>query len=471
MRKLMIFGAMALGGVSLAQTDNPAVNSWLINTTGIQSRHYVNGNSTPIQDSDPANVQLVQYSNDYSYIHASGLPSYIIGPYLDGNPSQASDNEHLFQIPLNPVVESGTKTETPLGYIGVFINGVPMYDYKDGVSYSNSSGTEAGGPLGGTGDGVWNRDAIKAENEGFDCAKGHPSPIFDGPPGPGGTLVGGTYHHHQNPSAFNLDLVEISDICDTYLADGLYVIDSTQHSPLIGYAFDGFPVYGAYGYADPNDPNSGIKRIQSSYKLRNITVRTHYADGTDVIDGPAVNATYPLGHYREDYELDLNYGDLDENNGRFCKTPEYPNGIYCYFATVDENWNSAYPYLVGPTYYGDVNEDNFVSGGGGNNVSISESVEDYDPSAQIEQINLEFLKLGVYPNPANDFVVVQISEASQTNFNVKLSDMSGKELLSTSIPQGSTIAHFDTQRLYSGTYIVTIYNESQTISKQITISK
>lgn len=471
MKKSLLFAAISIGSLALAQTDNPAVNSWLINTTNIMSRHYIQGNSTPITDTDPANVQLVQYSNDYSYIHASGLPAYIIGPYLDGNPSQASDNEHLFQIPLNPVVESGSKTETPLGYIGVFINGVPMYDYKDGVSYSNASGQEAGGPLGGTGDGVWNRDAIKAENEGFDCAKGHPSPIFDGPPGPGGSLVGGTYHHHQNPSAFNLDLVEVSDICDTYLADGLYVIDSTEHSPLIGYAFDGFPVYGAYGYTDPNDPGSEIKRIQSSYKLRNITVRTHYADGTDVTDGPPVNSTYPLGHYREDYELDLNHGDLDEYNGRFCKTPEYPNGIYCYFATVDENWNSAYPYLVGPTYYGDVNEDNFVSGGGGNSVSISESVEDYDPSVNIQNVDVEQIKVGVYPNPASDLVVVQISEASKASIKVQLTDLSGKEIMVTTIPQGSTIAHFDTQRLYSGNYLITISNNESKVSKKIVIQK
>jgi hypothetical protein len=105
---------------------------------------------------------------------------------------------------------------------------------------------------------------------------------------------------------------------------------------------------------------SPIKRMEPSFQKRNITARKHYSDGSDVADGPAINATFPLGWYREDYEYIASSGDLDIHNGRFCKTPEYPNGIYCYFATVDKNWNSVYPYIVGETYYGVVLEDNFT---------------------------------------------------------------------------------------------------------------
>ncbi|MEP7265620.1 MAG: YHYH protein, partial [Bacteroidota bacterium] len=97
-------------------------------------------------------------------------------------------------------------------------------------------------------------------------------------------------------------------------------------------------------------------RMKSSYAKRNITVRTHYADGSNVTDGPAVSATYPLGYFREDYQYNTTSAStpdyLDEHNGRFCVTPEYPNGIYAYFSTVDANWNSAYPYIIGPTFYG-----------------------------------------------------------------------------------------------------------------------
>ncbi len=189
------------------------------------------------------------------------------------------------------------------------------------------------------GDNIWNRDAVVAERIGFDCSKGHPAM--------------GNYHHHQNPSAFKLDLNVISNICNLYDADGLYAIDSTQHSPLIGYAYDGFPIYGAYAYE--NTSGTGlIVRMKSGYQLRNISARNTYADGTAVTPGPAVSITYPLGYFREDYEF-IAVSDpdvLDVHNGRFCVSPEYPNGTYAYFCTVDSNWNSAYPYAVGPAFYG-----------------------------------------------------------------------------------------------------------------------
>ncbi|MFT5600451.1 MAG: hypothetical protein ACI9N1_000686 [Flavobacteriales bacterium] len=459
MKKTITMGA-ALGIISISAQTNPAITDWLFNTDGTTARHYVSGNSTPINDADLVNVQSVEYSNDYSYIMSTGLPSYIIGPYLDGNPSQASDNQHIFKIPLAPVENTGTLTSTPFGSIGVFVNGVPMYDYKDGSSYSLSGGADAGGPSGGTGDGVWNRDAIKAENDGFDCAKGHPSPIFSGGGGPGGTLTGGTYHHHQNPSAFNLDLVELSDVCDMYLADGLYVVDAAVHSPLLGYAFDGFPIYGAYSYAN-TDGTGAIKRIESSYTVRNISVRTHYADGSDVTDGPAVSTTYPLGQYREDYEYIAGSGDLDEHNGRFCITPEYPNGIYCYFSTVDANWNSAYPYVVGPEYYGTV--------AGGKVSSITEATTVYTAVVSINE--LEQIDFSVFPNPASDFIAVQFKGLLEVNLTVELYDIAGKLMQTSTILKGSTISYVDTRTLYNGNYVIRVTDGNNEISKKIVVSK
>ncbi len=136
----------------------------------------------------------------------------------------------------------------------------------------------------------------------------------------------GNYHHHQNPSAFNLDKLVASAICDSFPSDGLYVIDSTKHSPLIGFAYDGFPIYGAYGYKNANG-TGGVTRIKSSYNLSSNTTRA---------SGPAVNTTYFNGYFREDYVFTAPTAAtpdyLDVHNGRFCITPEYPNGIYCYFA-------------------------------------------------------------------------------------------------------------------------------------------
>ncbi|MFM7769152.1 MAG: YHYH protein, partial [Bacteroidota bacterium] len=257
---MKLFSAIASSLVlssALSYAQGPSLSSWLQNTSGIMGRHYTNGNSTPINDNVAANVQTVQYSANWVYVSTNGIPAYITGPFLDGNPSLATDQNAIFKFPLNPVQNTGTPTATTGGNIGVFINGVALFDYRDGVSWNNQTQAEGGGPIQGPpGQGIWNRDAIVAERAGFDCAKGHPAM--------------GNYHHHQNPSAFNLDLVTLSTICDTYAADGLYVINTSEHSPLIGFAYDGFPIYGAYGFAN-SDGTGGITRIKSGYQLRNIT--------------------------------------------------------------------------------------------------------------------------------------------------------------------------------------------------------
>lgn len=462
-KKLLFLTGLVCSSLWASAQLSPAVTEWLINTTDIVGRHYIEGNSMPITDTAHANVQLVQYSNDYSYVHCSGIPAYIVGPYLDNNPAQATHNHWLFKIPLNPTMNTGTTVETPVGAIGIFINGVPMYDYKDVKSYKLSTQSDDN-----NGDGVWNRNAILAENEGFDCAKGHPSPVFSGGGG-GMQLEGGSYHHHQNPTAFNLDQVEVSDICDLYLSDGLYTIDSNQHSPLIGFAFDGYPVYGAYAYGNPNG-GGPIKRMRSSYQKRNIMQRTHYADGTDVTDGPPVNSSYPIGWYKEDYEYIQGSGDLDEHNGRFCVTPEYPNGTYAYFATVDQNWNSAYPYMVGPEYYGVVLEDNFTNGGT-NSITVNEPVMNYNPNTSGIKASNIVNSVTVFPNPTSDLIAIQINGLLRSDLTVNLYDLSGRLVKSTNVRQGSTIWYLDTRTLYNGEYVVQISDGEHTISESVIISK
>lgn len=450
-KRIILFSAVAISLNTVAQV-NPAISSWLQNTT-TKGRHYVSGNSTPINDASlTANVQSVKYSANYVYATTQGIPTYVTGPFLDGNPSQATNQNAIFKFPLAPVQNTNTPTATSAGNIGVFINGVAMFDYRDGVSWKSSTSALAGGPLGGSGDGVWNRDAIVAEKAGFDCSKGHPAM--------------GNYHHHQNPSAYDLDLNVISNICSLYDADGLYAIDSTVHSPLIGFAYDGFPVYGAYGYKN-TDGTGGIVRMKSSFSLRNITVRTHYYDGTDVTDGPPVNSTYPLGLFKEDYQYTAPTAPdyLDYHNGRFCKTPEYPNGTYCYFATVNASWNSAYPYLVGPTYYGTKVAAKVTS--------ITETVTTYTGTvAGLSKTEFESMNVVVFPNPANDIIAIQVKDLVKENFDVKLFDMTGKLVDETTLYQGSTIVYFDTQKLYAGVYFVSISNANEgKIVRKIVIQK
>lgn len=441
-KTLALFSALLIAAVAGAQT-NPVIKGWMQNTTNIKGRHYVNGNSTPINDNVLANIQSVKYSTNSVYIATNGIPAYITGPFLDGNPSLATSQAAIFKFPLNPVQNTGTPSPTTMGNIGIFINGVALFDYRDGVSWQSSSSSLKGGPLGGTGDGIWNRDAVVAERAGFDCAKGHPAM--------------GNYHHHQNPSAFKLDLNVVSTICNLYDADGLYVIDSTKHAPLIGFAYDGFPIYGAYAYKNV-DGTGGIVRMKSSYTLRNITSRT---------SGPNVNTNYPLGYFKEDYQYNTTSANtpdyLDEHNGRFCVTPEYPNGIYCYFATVDEKWNSAYPYAVGPTFYG-------VKSAAKVN-SITEAVTTYTPSTtSVFNLNEE-LNMVVFPNPSSEFIAVQTAGITRSDMEVNLYDMNGKLLERKTLHQGSTIAYFDVRLLYSGNYLVEITDGTNRVTKKIVLTK
>ncbi|MEY3425821.1 MAG: hypothetical protein RL679_1179, partial [Bacteroidota bacterium] len=392
---------------------------------------------------------------NWVYVTTNGIPSYPTGPFLDGNPSQATDQNAIFKFPLNPTENTGVLSTTTGGNIGVFINGVALFDYRDGVAWNTTTNALCGGPgnapcPGGPAAAMpWNRDAVPAEMMGFDCAKGHPA--------------NGNYHHHQNPSAFNLDLSVISTICDLYAADGLYAINTAEHSPLIGFSYDGFPIYGAYGYANA-DGTGGITRIKSGYQLRTISTRTVWADGTDVADGPAVSATYPLGYFREDYEFMAHPSDqsyLDAHNGRFCVTPEYPNGIYCYFATVDANHNSAYPYAVGPTFYG-VKTASKVT-------AISETVTPYTSSASLTE-NTK-IECTVFPNPSADILMVQMPGLQTKDVQADLVDASGKIIQSQTIFQGSTICYFNVATLYSGTYFVKITAGNQTSSFSVVIAE
>jgi hypothetical protein len=117
-----------------------------------------------------------------------------------------------------------------------------------------------------------------------------------------------------------------------------YEVSASTHSKIIGWAYDGNPIYGKYGYSNPLDKNSSITQLTSSWQLK-----------SSRNDGPPTS-TYSLGSFIEDYQLTTSL--LDKYNGRFCVTPEFPNGTYAYFAT------DAFPYFIGLEYYSTVDEFN-----------------------------------------------------------------------------------------------------------------
>ncbi|MEC8457909.1 MAG: YHYH protein [Bacteroidota bacterium] len=421
--------------------SNPAIISWLQNTT-VTGSYYIQGNSTPIPINTLVNCQEVSYTANDAFIRASGIPSYPTGPFLDGNPSQAANQNAIYKIPLSPIQNLGTPISTNMGAIGIFINGVALFDYRDGVSWNPNTNALCGGPgnppcPGGPGAIMnWNRDAILAEMDGFDCSKGHPAR--------------GNYHHHQNPSAFDMDLNVVSSICNLYDADGLYSIDSTQHSPLIGFAFDGFPIYGAYGYLN-TDGSGGITRIQSSFELK-----SSRGGGNTPSE-----VTWPLGYFKEDYQFVNQSGPeyLDEHNGRFCVTPEYPNGTYAYFATVDEDWNSKYPYVVAPTYYGQVN--------GGEVSAVPNGATLYTSSFGVETIEIPEIK--IFPNPSSELLTLQVKGLLNNTLTIRLVDLSGRILQTKTIHAGQTIGYFETDVLHNGAYFLEVSNGRKLVRKRILI--
>jgi len=127
--------------------------------------------------------------------------------------------------------------------------------------------------------------------------------------------------------------------------------DGSSHSPIIGWAYDGNPIYGPYGYSIPTDNSSPLKVLKTGYKL----------DPSNIFDRP--NGV-DNGFFVEDYVFD-NSGDLDLYNGRFCKTPDFPNGIYAYFVGVDTSvitnkLEPYYPYFIGNYYRSPVIQENFL---------------------------------------------------------------------------------------------------------------
>ena len=143
-------------------------------------------------------------------------------------------------------------------------------------------------------------------------------------------------------------------IADLTLSGGIEGTNS-YHSPIIGWAYDGNPIYGPYGFTDPQGGN--ISQMVSGYELR-----------TNPQNRPPTSL-FPLGYFIEDY-IFTDRGNLDEHNGRFCVTPDYPNGRYCYFSTLNtftvdsagpfKNFKRpVFPYLIGNSFYSKPNLNNF----------------------------------------------------------------------------------------------------------------
>jgi len=376
---------LALLAILLAHSSlraDPLLSSWLTAGSTKYARIYTStenralgistttwtGQSANTTQSLPtyAGIHEINYSSGWVYIKNTGLAPYIMGPWINNPnlPRNQGTSTAVYRFPRTPAV-STSKTLTGMGSIGFLVDGVSIYNTADGFSYSYANSKDASftGP-GQNGDGIWNRDAWPNEGGSFDFPLNHPQPS-------------GQYHAHANPIGVRYVLGDNIN----YNSSTKFYSENTsatdwKHSPIIGWINDGLPLYGPYGYSNPTDPTSSVRRMVSGYIFRDGTRGT-----TDLIStgrkslplwaqqaqnkttltssqwGPNVSTTYELGHFSEDYDYlgDLGFSqgadfDLNKYNARYCVTPEYPSGTWAYFVSIKADGTPWYPYNVGRWY-------------------------------------------------------------------------------------------------------------------------
>ena len=231
---------------------------------------------------------------DTTEYFTNGIPGHATGTFPNGgNPNTIQTVFQTWEIPREPV---RTDALTEMATFGITLEGIKL-ERDTAESFRN--------------EGVWRYEAItpglarrqtdgaRFQWLGTDCNNAHVQPT-------------GAYHYHGLPEGLINRLGEGPDGATDMIAGG--------------FAADGFPFYLRYGYRDPNDPQSGLVAMRGSWMLR---------PGTR----PSGPGGFYDGTFREDWEYVGGSGDLDECNGRFGVTPEYPAGTYHYYITDD------YPYI------------------------------------------------------------------------------------------------------------------------------
>lgn len=381
--------------LAISLSAEPILSSWFTDYSGQYARIYETDADQLIDNAVTtwnrglgiqempvyAGVHEIAYDNDWVYLRTSNLAGYVMGPWY-GNPQRTNlfpnypaNTGFVYQIPRNPTNPTtvSPKQVTGGGSIGFMVNGVSMYDSRDAFSYNNATGTEG---TGNGGDRTWNRDAFVNESVTFDAGNAHQGGI--------------THHYHANPSGLRH---QMGDSVDYDLTSNSYTENfNGSHSPIIAWVDDGLPLYGPYGYSEPLDPTSGVRRMISGFQIRSDiaatgsprnswpawATRTYGALGVSFAAGPNVSAQFPLGRYLEDNDFkgdlagfsqytssdtqgvfnEAIHYDLNEYNVRWCITPEFPSGTWAYFTCIEADGTPDFPYNISRTYFGDPEGDN-----------------------------------------------------------------------------------------------------------------
>jgi hypothetical protein len=149
-------------------------------------------------DSNKDGIPNLRISHDANHliIQSQGYPNHptAVFPNSD-NPNSIRVQDFIFRFPLVPR-KAETITRLPMGPVGMSLNGVVFFNPFE----------------------MAGRNAVEGYDEVWlDSCCGHPQQT-------------GVYHYHKYPTCVK------SPFIDT----------GRDHSPIIGFAFDGFPVYGPY---------------------------------------------------------------------------------------------------------------------------------------------------------------------------------------------------------------------------------
>jgi hypothetical protein len=298
----------------------------------------------PLSKAIPGIYSIFIISNGTITIQAAGLPYHGYGNPVAMNYPAIQDYD--VKLPLRAGTDDPSLIQFSInnGIIGYWLNGVAMF--SPSAAFGSPQGFPAA-PAGFNYNAAFESGQELGYNFGEDTAGGHAAP-------------GGIYHYHDfsfesawisgNGSA--ADSSTSSGVADAFHISYLNgtLLHPDGHSKILGWSIDGYPVYGPYGYDSSTDSTSIVRYMKSGYALRNL----NYRRGTEAFD----IIQYPMGIFIQDYEF-LGFGDLDTHNGRYCVTPDYPNGTYAYFVTIEEKTIAnarelvpVYPYVIGNSYYG-----------------------------------------------------------------------------------------------------------------------
>jgi len=103
--------------------------------------------------------------------------------------------------------------------------------------------------------------------------------------------------------------------------------------------------------------------------------------------------------------------------------------------------------------------------------SVTETTTVYNPATGLSSNEFKQLGFTAFPNPSNDIIAIQVGDLVKDDLLVELFDLTGKLVAKTQINKGSTVAYFDAQTLYNGTYMVVISNGNHHFTQKIVINK